>query len=151
MESKSTIGVEFATKTITTENGHVIRAQIWDTAGQDRYRAIASSYYKGALGALLVYDITKLSTFANVEKWIGELRQNGAENMTLMLIGNKLDLQKQRDVATEDASAYAEKEGMAIIETSALDSTNVSTAFEAIIKGKEFQSNFNIIMMNRNI
>lgn len=104
LESKSTIGVEFATKTITTENGHVIRAQIWDTAGQDRYRAIASSYYKGAVGALLVYDITKLSSFANVEKWIAELRQNGAENMTLMLVGNKLDLAKGREVATSDAS-----------------------------------------------
>ena len=110
LESKSTIGVEFATKTITTENGHVIRAQIWDTAGQDRYRAIASSYYKGALGALLVYDITKHSSFANVEKWIAELRQNGAENMTLMLVGNKLDLAKQREVGTESASQYAERE-----------------------------------------
>jgi small GTP-binding protein len=59
LESKTTIGVEFATKTITTETGHVIKAQIWDTAGQDRYRAIASSYYKGAAGALVVYDITK--------------------------------------------------------------------------------------------
>lgn len=63
LESKTTIGVEFATKTITTESGRVIKAQIWDTAGQDRYRAIASSYYKGAVGALLVYDITKEKTF----------------------------------------------------------------------------------------
>ena len=100
LESKSTIGVEFATKTITTENGHVIRAQIWDTAGQDRYRAIASSYYKGAVGALLVYDITKLASFQNVEKWITELKQHGAETMTLMLVGNKLDLAKSREVAT---------------------------------------------------
>ena len=147
LESKSTIGVEFATKTITTENGHVIRAQIWDTAGQDRYRAIASSYYKGAVGALLCYDITKQGTFANVEKWISELRQNGSENMTLMLIGNKLDLEESREVPTETAQQYAEKEGMAIIETSALDSTNVTTSFEAIIKGKYFpcRLTFNLI------
>ena len=77
------------------------------------------------MGALLVYDITKLSSFANVEKWIAELRQNGSENMTLMLVGNKLDLAKSREVATSDASQYAEREGMAIIETSALDATNV--------------------------
>lgn len=77
LESKTTIGVEFATKTITTESGQVIKAQIWDTAGQDRYRAIASSYYKGAVGALLVYDITKEKSFENVEKWLAELRDNG--------------------------------------------------------------------------
>ena len=96
LESKTTIGVEFATKTITTESGHVIKAQIWDTAGQDRYRAIASSYYKGAAGALVVYDITKPQSFENVEKWLKELRDHGAENMVLMLIGNKSDLEKDR-------------------------------------------------------
>ena len=98
LESKTTIGVEFATKTITTEQGHVIKAQIWDTAGQDRYRAIASSYYKGAAGALVVYDITKPNSFANVEKWLKELRDHGAEDMVLMLIGNKSDLEKDRQV-----------------------------------------------------
>ena len=134
LESRATIGVEFATKTITTENGDVIKAQIWDTAGQDRYRAIASSYYKGAVGALLVYDITKQQSFENVEKWLKELRENGVENMTLMLIGNKTDLAKNRMVKTEDAAVYAEKEQMALIETSALDSSNVQLAFECIIK-----------------
>ncbi len=98
LESKTTIGVEFATKTITTEQGHVIKAQIWDTAGQDRYRAIASSYYKGAAGALVVYDITKPNSFQNVEKWLKELRDHGAEDMILMLIGNKSDLEKDRQV-----------------------------------------------------
>ncbi len=96
LESKTTIGVEFATKTITTESGHIIKAQIWDTAGQDRYRAIASSYYKGAVGALLVYDITKTKSFENVEKWLKELRDHGAENMVTMLIGNKSDLADDR-------------------------------------------------------
>ena len=98
LESKTTIGVEFATKTITTETGHVIKAQIWDTAGQDRYRAIASSYYKGAAGALVVYDITKPQSFENVDKWLKEVRDHGAENMVLMLIGNKSDLEKDRQV-----------------------------------------------------
>ena len=110
LESRATIGVEFATKTINTETGHKIRAQIWDTAGQDRYRAIASSYYKGAVGALLVYDITKTESFENVSKWLKELREHGLANMTLMLIGNKTDLAKMRTVRTEDAATYAEKE-----------------------------------------
>ena len=73
IESKSTIGVEFATKTIVTE-GKTIKAQIWDTAGQERYRAITSAYYRGAVGALVVYDITKDISFENVEKWLAEVR-----------------------------------------------------------------------------
>ena len=77
LESRATIGVEFATRTITTENNDVIKAQIWDTAGQDRYRAIASSYYRGAMGALLVYDITKTKSFENIDKWLVELREHG--------------------------------------------------------------------------
>ena len=136
LESRATIGVEFATRTIETETGDVIKAQIWDTAGQDRYRAIASSYYRGATGALLVYDITKKRTFENIERWLTELRTHGQENMTLMLIGNKTDLAKMREVQTEDAANYAEREQMALIETSALDSSNVNMAFECIIKGK---------------
>ena len=134
LESKTTIGVEFATKTITTESGHVIKAQIWDTAGQDRYRAIASSYYKGAVGALLVYDITKTKSFENIEKWLKELRDHGAENMRTMLIGNKSDLANDRQVSMEAAAGYAEKEQMPLLETSALDSSNVAAAFELIIK-----------------
>ena len=70
LESKSTIGVEFATRTVTTQDNKVIKAQIWDTAGQERYRAITSAYYRGAVGALLVYDISKSATFENVEKWL---------------------------------------------------------------------------------
>ena len=73
LESRATIGVEFAAKTLTADNGEVIKAQIWDTAGQDRYRAIASSYYRGAAGAILVYDITKKRSFDNLEKWLTEL------------------------------------------------------------------------------
>ena len=134
LETKTTIGVEFATKKITTESGHVIKAQIWDTAGQDRYRAIASTYYKGAVGALLVYDITKQKSFEGVDKWLSELRDHGAENMCTMLVGNKSDLAKDRQVQFEDAQVYAEKEQMALLETSALDSSNVSHAFECIIK-----------------
>ena len=136
LESRATIGVEFATRTITTETGDVIKAQIWDTAGQERYRAIASSYYRGAAGAALVYDITKKSSFESIDRWLTELRQHGQDNMTLMLIGNKTDLAKMREVQTEDAANYAEREQMALLECSALDATNVNVAFELIIKGK---------------
>lgn len=73
LESKATIGVEFAAKTFTLESGQSVKAQIWDTAGQERYRAITNTYYRGAVGALLVYDITKQKTFESVERWLQEL------------------------------------------------------------------------------
>merc|ERR1712232_1118543 len=132
LESKSTIGVEFATKTIETD-GKKIKAQIWDTAGQERYRAITSAYYRGAVGALLVYDITKQQTFKNAERWLMELRENAAPNIVIMLVGNKADLRHLREVPTEAAKEYAEKNSLSFIETSALDATNVELAFQNIL------------------
>ena len=78
LESKSTIGVEFATRSIQVDN-KTIKAQIWDTAGQERYRAITSAYYRGAVGALLVYDIAKHLTYENVERWLKELRDHAGK------------------------------------------------------------------------
>jgi len=132
LETKSTIGVEFATRSITTE-GKTIKAQIWDTAGQERYRAITSAYYRGAVGALLVYDIAKYSTFKNVERWLAELRENADRNIVIMLVGNKSDLRHLREVPTDEAKAFAEKNKLSFIETSALDSTNVELAFQNIL------------------
>ncbi|GAA0139413.1 hypothetical protein Leryth_020939 [Lithospermum erythrorhizon] len=129
MESKSTIGVEFATRTLQVE-GRTIKAQIWDTAGQERYRAITSAYYRGALGALLVYDVTKPTTFENIGRWLKELRDHADSNIVIMLIGNKTDLEHLRAVSTEDAQSYAEKEGLSFIETSALEAINVEKAFQ---------------------
>mmetsp|Transcript_39300 Transcript_39300/g.113675 ORF Transcript_39300/g.113675 Transcript_39300/m.113675 type:complete len:212 (-) Transcript_39300:124-759(-) len=132
LESKSTIGVEFATKSITT-NGKVIKAQIWDTAGQERYRAITSAYYRGAVGALLVYDLSKRVTFENLERWLQELRDHADANIVIMLVGNKGDLRHLRAVGQDEALAFAEKHGLACIETSALESTNVETAFMRLL------------------
>ncbi|KAL7002032.1 Ras-related protein RABA2a [Sarracenia purpurea var. burkii] len=132
LESKSTIGVEFATRTLQVE-GRTVKAQIWDTAGQERYRAITSAYYRGALGALLVYDVTKPTTFENVSRWLKELRDHADANIVIMLIGNKTDLKHLRAVATEDAQGLAEKEGLSFIETSALEATNVEKAFQTIL------------------
>jgi len=132
LQTKSTIGVEFATKTIETD-GKKIKAQIWDTAGQERYRAITSAYYRGAVGALLVYDITKQQTFKNAERWLMELRENAAPNIVIMLVGNKADLRHLREVPTEAAKEYAETNSLSFIETSALDATNVELAFQNIL------------------
>eukprot|EP00602_Paraphysomonas_sp_CaronLab_P006273 CAMPEP_0185024276 /NCGR_PEP_ID=MMETSP1103-20130426/7283_1 /TAXON_ID=36769 /ORGANISM="Paraphysomonas bandaiensis, Strain Caron Lab Isolate" /LENGTH=215 /DNA_ID=CAMNT_0027557197 /DNA_START=59 /DNA_END=706 /DNA_ORIENTATION=- len=132
LESKSTIGVEFATKSINVD-GKVVKAQIWDTAGQERYRAITSAYYRGAVGALLVYDISKHVTFENVERWLKELRDHAEPNIVVMLVGNKSDLRHRRTVPTEEAMAFAENNNLAFIETSALDSTGVEEAFRQIL------------------
>ncbi|CAN1229635.1 Ras-related protein RABA1f [Linum grandiflorum] len=116
LESKSTIGVEFATRSIHVDD-KVVKAQIWDTAGQERYRAITSAYYRGAVGALLVYDVTRHVTFENV----------------IMLVGNKADLRHLRAVSTEDSKSFAERENTFFMETSALESMNVENAFTEVL------------------
>uniref|UniRef100_A0A671W8A7 RAB11a, member RAS oncogene family, like n=1 Tax=Sparus aurata TaxID=8175 RepID=A0A671W8A7_SPAAU len=132
LESKSTIGVEFATRSIQVE-GKTVKAQIWDTAGQERYRAITSAYYRGAVGALLVYDIAKHLTYENAERWLKELKDHADNNIVIMLVGNKSDLRHLRAVPTDEAKAFAEKHGLSFLETSALDSSNVELAFHTIL------------------
>jgi len=132
-ESKSTIGVEFATRTITVE-GKVIKAQIWDTAGQEKYRAITSAYYRGAVGALLVYDITRTATFEHLERWLSELLDHADKDIRVMLVGNKCDLRHMRTVTSDQATEFAQKHKLSLIETSALDQTNVEQAFTDILK-----------------
>ncbi|XP_076903820.1 ras-related protein Rab2BV-like [Bidens hawaiensis] len=132
LESKSTIGVEFATRTLQVE-GKTVKAQIWDTAGQERYRAITSAYYRGAVGALLVYDITKKQSFENIVRWLRELRDHADANIVLMLAGNKCDLKHLRAISENEAQAFAEKEAFSFLETSALDAHNVENAFQSIL------------------
>ena len=116
--------MEFATRTVSIE-GKTIKAQIWDTAGQERYRAITSAYYRGAVGALVVYDITKEASFENVAKWLAELKENASADITMTLIGNKTDLQSARAVSTEQGKAYADENSVSFIEASALNGGNV--------------------------
>ncbi|KAJ3733958.1 ras family-domain-containing protein [Lentinula guzmanii] len=132
LESKSTIGVEFATRSINVD-GKTVKAQIWDTAGQERYRAITSAYYRGAVGALLVYDIAKHATYVNVTRWLKELRDHADSNIVIMLVGNKSDLKHLRAVPTEEAKSFSSENGLSFIETSALDASNVESAFQTIL------------------
>ncbi|KAG8459564.1 hypothetical protein KFE25_000920 [Diacronema lutheri] len=131
-ESKSTIGVEFATRALTIE-GKSVKAQVWDTAGQERYRAITSAYYRGAVGALLVYDVSKMNSFENVERWLKELRDHAETNIVVMLVGNKADLHDLRQVRTEMATEFAETSELSFIETSALEALNVEAAFTQLL------------------
>ncbi|KAE8679410.1 Ras-related protein RABA4d [Hibiscus syriacus] len=132
LDSKATIGVEFQTKTLVIDN-KTVKAQIWDTAGQERYRAVTSAYYRGAVGAMLVYDMTKRQSFDNMARWLEELRGHADKNIIVMLIGNKCDLGNLRAVPTEDAQEFAQRESLFFMETSALESTNVETAFLTIL------------------
>ncbi|KAE9620921.1 hypothetical protein Lal_00019932 [Lupinus albus] len=132
MNSKSTIGVEFLTKTVLMDH-KVVKAQIWDTAGQERYQAITTAYYRGATGALLAYDITQRPSFDHVGKWLEELQIHADKNIIIMLVGNKSDLSSIREVPTEVAKDFAQKEGLFFIETSALDSNNVESAFFGLL------------------
>lgn len=128
LDSKATIGVEFQTRTLVIDH-KTVKAQIWDTAGQERYRAVTSAYYRGAVGAMLVYDITKRQTFDHVARWLEELRGHADNNIVIMLIGNKCDLGNLRAVPIEDAKEFAQREGLFFLETSALEAINVESAF----------------------
>eukprot|EP01066_Platyproteum_vivax_P009031 Platyproteum_vivax@DN3934_c0_g1_i1.p1 len=134
----ATIGVEFATRTVPLAVGGTVKAQIWDTAGQERYRAITSAHYRRAVGALLVYDVTKLGTFQNAQKWLEELRQNAEPDIVIMLVGNKVDLVERdpscRAVTSEEALKFARGSGLMFTETSAVSSKNIKSAFEKLLQ-----------------
>ncbi|KAL0589366.1 hypothetical protein ABG067_002585 [Albugo candida] len=123
-----TIGVEFGARMINIESKQ-IKLQIWDTAGQESFRSITRSYYRGAAGALLVYDITRRETFNHLTRWLEEARQNANANMAIMLIGNKTDLEHRRAVTYKEGEQFAEKYGLIFLETSAKTASNVEDAF----------------------
>jgi len=123
-----TIGVEFGARTIQIDNKN-IKLQIWDTAGQESFKSITRSYYRGAAGALLVYDITRRDTFTHLTRWLEEVRQNGNPDTTIMLIGNKSDQDSRRQVTTEEGERFARENGLIFIETSAKTAANVEEAF----------------------
>ena len=145
-QTKATVGVEFGNTKVRIDNA-LIKAQIWDTAGQERYRSITSAYYKGAHGALIVYDITRKDSFDSVEKWLSDLRNNGEEKMVIMAIGNKSDMEIERVISTQDGEAKAQRNNIAFLETSALNATNVAKAFDELIQKlyvafkKDFEEN----------
>jgi len=123
-----TIGVEFGARMITIDSRQ-IKLQIWDTAGQESFRSITRSYYRGAAGALLVYDITRRETFNHLTRWLEEARQNSNSNMAIMLIGNKSDLEHRRAVSTKEGEQFAQENGLIFLETSAKTAANVEEAF----------------------
>ena len=132
--TRATIGVEFFCKNFRINKKRAIKVEIWDTAGQERYKAITSVYYKGAKGAFIVYDITSRKTFENIDKWIGEIKERTTDDVKLIIIGNKTDLNNEREVKSEEALIKYQDMDIPLIETSALEDTNVNEAFINLIK-----------------
>ena len=146
LDSKATVGVEFISKSYII-NKKVFKIEIWDTAGQERYKAITSAYYKGAKGCLIVYDTTSQTTFNNIDKWVSEIREKALTNIKIMIVGNKIDLKDKRIIPIEEAMTKSQELHAPIMETSALDATNVKEAFYDLIREmyKEVKKNLDIV------
>jgi len=128
-----TVGVEFGSRTVDI-SGKLIKLQCWDTAGQDRFRSIVRSYYRGAAGALLVYDITRRDSFDHVSQWLQEARQNADPDLVITLVGNKSDKLAERQVSYEEGVAFARRNGLHFLETSAVTGHMVDEAFTVTAK-----------------
>ncbi|CAD8145176.1 unnamed protein product [Paramecium octaurelia] len=131
-DTRPTIGVEFLNRTVR-EDGNLIKCQIWDTAGQEKFRAITSAYYRGAKGVFVCYDVTKQGTYESTLRWMSEIKQYGDPNIVIMLVGNKIDLAEQRIVRTDEVSQFCEQNKVGYIETSALNNVNVELAFNQMV------------------
>lgn len=134
----STIGVDFKTHTVHT-NDKITKIQIWDTAGQDRFRSITNSYYRGANCIIIVFDVTDINTFHNVNKWLIDIKKYNNTNH-IYLIGNKSDMEKNREVEYDVAMRYATKNDMLYFETSAKKNVNLNDTFIKIVQ-KLIESN----------
>ena len=131
-ESKSTIGVDFATRILNIDKKR-LKTQIWDTAGQERYRAMTNAYYRGAAGAMIVFDICSSISFKSMERWLQEIREHGAPGIPIVLVGNKFDMRHLRQVPSETGERFALANNLIYIETSALQNSNVDAAFQSLI------------------
>ena len=124
-----TVGVEFGAKTVNVK-GQKAKLQIWDTAGQDSFKSITRAYYRGSAAALICYDITCRDSFDNIENWIKECQTNGNQEMTLILVGNKIDLNDEREVSIKEGREFAQQNGMLFFETSAKTAQRVEEIFK---------------------
>ncbi|KAI4821784.1 RAB3D, member RAS oncogene family, b [Gymnodraco acuticeps] len=151
----STVGIDFKVKTVF-RNDKRIKLQIWDTAGQERYRTITTAYYRGAMGFLLMYDITNQDSFNAVQDWATQIKTYSWDNAQVILVGNKCDLEDDRIVPTEDSQRLAEELGFQFFEASAKDNINVKQVFERLVDvicekmNESMEGDINLVTNHRN-
>ena len=133
-EYLSTIGMDYKIKNYQAEDGSTIKLYIWDTAGQDRFRSITRNYYKGADGIILIYDITKQETFENVRNWINNIKDEAPDRVVLILVGNKVDDERNRVVPKSEGEEIAKEFNLPFFECSAKSDINVTPVFDTLIK-----------------
>ena len=127
-EFKTTIGIEFGSKDLTI-NGKVYRIQLWDTAGQETFRSITRAYYKNSACSFIVYDVTNRQSFLNVQDWYNECKKQTPKTVTMVLVGNKIDLKNKREVSYEEGEKFAKDNSMLFYETSAKSGDNIENMF----------------------
>jgi len=132
-DQSHTIGVEFGSKIVTVA-GKAVKLQIWDTAGQERYRSVTKSYYRGAVGCLLVYDITSRDTYNHVGSWLNDAKSLARPDMSVVVVGNKSDLKSDREVTLLEASRFAQEHELQFLETSAVTGECVDEVFLKLTK-----------------
>ena len=115
----ATIGLDYRLKTMILDDHRIVKVQLWDTAGQDKFRAITRNYYKGARGIILIYDVTNIKSFENIKKWINEIKEEISEKVTIVLIGNKIDNEGERKINKEQGEKLASENEVSFFETSA--------------------------------
>ena len=130
----STIGLDYKLKTVQLEDGKMVKIQIWDTAGQDRFRSITKNYYKGAHGIVLIYDVTNKKSFENVTNWINQIREEVSDKVTIVLVGNKIDEEEKRVVTTEQGKKMADDFKLMFFECSAKTGVNIDSTFNELVK-----------------
>eukprot|EP01111_Echinosteliopsis_oligospora_P014462 TRINITY_DN5453_c2_g1_i1.p1 TRINITY_DN5453_c2_g1~~TRINITY_DN5453_c2_g1_i1.p1 ORF type:complete len:243 (-),score=96.20 TRINITY_DN5453_c2_g1_i1:133-861(-) len=131
----TTIGVDFKIKTIEID-GKIVKVQVWDTTGQERFRTITSSYYRGAHGILIVYDVADHVSFSNTRQWLGEINRYACESVAKILVGNKVDDEEKRVVSSSSGKEFADSLNIPFIETSAKSNHNVDEAFSTLIRSR---------------
>ena len=147
----ATIGLDYRVKKIKLKNGKEISLQIWDTAGQDRFRAITKNYYKGAHGIVLIYDITNNQTFENVSKWVNQIHEEVSLNVVIFLAGNKIDLEEKREISYEIGEKLAKELGCTFFEASAKTGVNIDEIFNELAESLDAIYGKNIVKQTENL
>ena len=130
----ATIGLDYRLKTLILEEQKIVKVQLWDTAGQDKFRAITRNYYKGASGIILIFDVTNVKSYENIKKWINEIKEEISEKVKIVLIGNKIDNVQERKISKEQGDKLASEIGVKFFETSAKTGEGINESVFFLVK-----------------